>query len=296
VGISRVTALPEFVCYSPGRRPKESHLPNDVAALKGSASSSPPIAGPRVEGELMDLAKGKDVMTSRYFFTLFLGIVLALTLVPAAQAANLLIDDSVEEEITLTHDANWEFGVLSNGTLFPGSGVPGPNAGTPGSTTAPGEVALFGGSWFVNTAGDPDPGAGVIYFVDKATKKNSCKRRGDRRRHRSVCVSDIVTAQWDTDPDPDPVFEEANISFTVVSSGCGRNLGPLPRHFKGLGVPDPASPLEISGLFRRLVSPPELVAIPSNLTVQFVGDADASCKSDKDDDDDDDKDDDDKDK
>jgi hypothetical protein len=244
----------------------------------------------------MDLANGKDVMTSRHFFTFFLGIVLALTLVPAAQAANLLIDDSVEEEITLTHDANWEFGVLSNGTLFPGSGVPGPNSGTAGSTTAPGEVATFGGSWFVNTAGDPDPGAGVIYFVDKASKKNSCKRRGDkRRRHSGVCVSDIVTAQWDTDPDPDPVFEEANISFTVVSSACGRNLGPLPRHFAGLGVPDPASPIEISGLFRRLLAPPELVAIPSNLTVQFVGDADTGCKSDKDDDDDD-KDDDDKDK
>jgi hypothetical protein len=227
-------------------------------------------------------------MTSRRFFTFFLGIVLALTLVPAAQAANLFIDDSVEEEITLTHDANWEFGVLSNGMLFPPR--------TAGSTTAVGEVATFGGSWFVNTAGDPDPGAGVIYFVDKASKKNSCKRRGDRRRHKErVCVSDIVTAQWNTDPDPDPLFERATISFTVVSSGCGRNLGPLPRHFAGLGVPDPASPLEISGLFRRLLAPPELVAIPSNLTVQFVGDADTGCKSDKDDDDDD-KDDDDKDK
>jgi hypothetical protein len=95
--------------------------------------------------------------------------VLALTLVPAAQAANLLIDDSVEEEITLTHDANSEFGVPSNGTLFPGSGAPGPNGGVSGSTTAPGEVATFGGSWFVNTAGDPDPGAGVIYFVDQAS-------------------------------------------------------------------------------------------------------------------------------
>jgi hypothetical protein len=226
----------------------------------------------------MDLARRKDVTTSRHFFTFFLGIVLALTLVPAAQAANLFIDDSVEGQINLTSDANWEFGVLSNGTLFPPEVVAG--------TIAPGEVALFGGSWFVETSGDPDPGAGVIYFVDQASKKNSCKRRGKRRRP-SVCVSDIVTAQWDTDPDPDPVFEEANISFTVVSSACGRNLGPLPRHFAGLGVPDPASPLEISELFRRVVSPPELVALPSNLTVQFVGDADTACKSDKDDDDDD---------
>ena len=57
-------------------------------------------------------------MRFRHFFTFFLGIVLALTLVPAAQAANLFIDDSVEAQITLNHDAYWEFGVLSNGTLF----------------------------------------------------------------------------------------------------------------------------------------------------------------------------------
>jgi hypothetical protein len=225
------------------------------------------------------LRKGKDVMTFRHFFTVFLGIVLALTLVPAAHAANLFIDDSVEEEITLTHDANWEFGVLSNGTLFP--------PGNAGSTTATGEVATFAGSWFVNTAGDPDPGAGVIYFVDKASKKNSCKLRGKRRRHSSVCVSDIVTAQWNTDPDPHPLFERATISFTIVSSACGRNLGRLPRQFAGLGVPDPASPIEISGLFRNLVTAAP-VAIPSNLTVQFVGNADTACKGDKDDDDKDD--------
>jgi hypothetical protein len=248
--------------------------------------------------------KRKDVMTFRHFFTFVLGIVLALTLVPAAQAANLLIDDSVEAQITLTHDANFEFGALSNGTLFPGTGAPGPNTGTSGTTTAPGEVATFSGSWFVSSPGNPDPGAGVIYFVDQATKKNSCKRRSDRlgarragrhRRNRSVCVSDIVTANWNTDPDPDPRFDRATISFTIVSSACGRNLGPLPPQFAGLGVPDPTSPIQIGGLFRNLVTAAP-VAIPSNLTVQFVGDADTACKGDDDDDkDDDDKDDDDKD-
>src|SRR5215216_6412311 len=209
----------------------------------------------------MDPAKGKDVMTFRHFFTFVLGIVLALTLVPAAQAANLFIDDSVEAEVTLTHDANWEFGVLSNGTPFPGR--------VAGSTTAPGEVATFSGSWIVTSPGNPDPGAGIIYFVDQAAKKNSCKRRGDRlgarragrhRRQRSVCVSDIVTANWIT------VAGRATISFTIVSSACGRNLGPLPRQFAGLGVPDPASPIEIGGLFRNLVTAAP-VAIPSNLTV-----------------------------
>jgi hypothetical protein len=232
-------------------------------------------------------------MTFRHFFTFFLGTVLALTLVPAAQAANLFIDDSVEAQITLNHDANWEFGALSNGTPFPDR--------VAGSTTAPGEVATFSGSWFVLSPGNPDPGAGIIYFVDqaaqkgakKAAKKNSCKRGDRRRRHRSVCVSDIVTANWRTVADSP--FDRARISFTIISSACGRNLGPLPRHFAGLGVPDPASPIEISGLFRNLVTAAP-VAIPSNLTVQFVGKADTACKSDKADDDkaDDDKDDDDK--
>ena len=225
-------------------------------------------------------------MTFRHFFTFLLGIVLALTLVPAAQAANLFIDDSIEEEITLNHDPNWEFGALSNGTPFAPL--------VAGSTTAPGEVATFSGSWFVNSAGNPDPGAGVIYFVDQAAKKNSCKRRDGRdrrRRNRRVCVSDIVTANWRTVAGSP--FGTAAISFTVISSACGRNLGPLPRQFAGLGVPDPASPVEISGLFRNLVTAAP-VAIPSNLTVQFVGNADTACKSDDDDDeDDDDRDDDD---
>ena len=224
-------------------------------------------------------------MRFRHFFTFFLGIVLALTLVPAAQAANLFIDDSVEAEITLNHDANWEFGVLSNGTPFPGF--------VAGSTTAPGEVATFSGSWFVISPGNPDPGAGIIYFVDQAAKKNSCKRgdrRDRRRRHRRVCVSDIVTANWSTVAGSP--FGRATISFTIISSACGRNLGPLPRQFAGLGVPDPASPVEISGLFRNLVTAAP-VAIPSNLTVQFVGNADTACKSDNDDDEDDDDDDDD---
>ncbi len=66
-----------------------------------------------------------------------------------------------------------------------------------------------------------------------------------------------------------------------MSSACGRNLGPLPRHFARLGVPDPASPIEIGGLFRNLVTTAP-VAIPSNLTVQFVGDADTACKRDDD--------------
>ena len=80
-----------------------------------------------------------------------------------------------------------------------------------------------------------------------------------------------------------PGRDRATISFTIISSACGRNLGPLPRHFAGLGVPDPASPIQIGGLFRNLVTAAP-VAIPSNLTVQFGGNADTACKRDKDDD------------
>jgi hypothetical protein len=229
-------------------------------------------------------------MSFRHIFTV-LGIVLALAVVPAAQAAHLFIDDSVEAEITLAHDANWEGGVLSNGLPFAGRAS--------GSTTAPGEVATFFGSWTANSPGNPSPGTGIIYFVDQAAKKHSCHRRHRHHRHhsldqsrhsgdRSRCrhsgrrkpkVSDIVTATWTT------VARTATISFTIVSSACGRNLGRLPRHFTGLGVPDPTSPIQIGGLFRN-PSTAAPVAIPSNLTVPFVGHADTACRRDDDDDED----------
>ena len=229
-------------------------------------------------------------MTSRHLFT-FLGIVLALTLVPSAQAANLFIDDSVEAQITLNHDANFEFGVTSNGLAFGGD--------VSGSTTATGESATFSGGWIANSAGNPDPGTGIIYFVDQAASKHSCMthRRHHRRHHHhhhhshgdvrggggssgSVCVSDIVRADWSGS-------FPANITFTITSSACGQNLGRLPRDFAGLGVPDPTSPIEISGLFRD-PDTAAAVAIPSNLTVQFVGNADTGCKSHDDGDDHDD--------
>jgi hypothetical protein len=262
-------------------------------------------------------------MTFRRLFTV-LGIVSALALVPAAQAANLFIDDSVEAQITLTHDRNWEFGVISNGLAFPGR--------VAGSTTAQGESATFSGSWIVNSPGNPDPGTGIIYFVDQAAKQNSCRRRhhhhhhhhhhrgddgdhgdhhsrghsrhqailpsrklgladvqvrsdadvrGGGRHRKNVCVSDIVRANWST------VGRTANISFAIESSACDESLGRLPRNFAGLGVPDPLSPIETVGLFRNPTTGAP-VAIPSNLTVQFVGDADTPCRGHDDDDEDDD--------
>ena len=265
-------------------------------------------------------------MTFRRLFT-FLGIVSALAFVPAAQAANLFIDDSVEAQIKLTHDPWWEGGVVSNGTAFPGR--------VTGSTTAQGESATFSGSWIVNSPGNPDPGTGIIYFVDQASKQGSCRRRhhhhhhhhhghrgdrgdrddhGDRHsrghsrhhailssrkigladvqarhtadvrghgRHRkNVCVSDIIRANWSTGGGV------ARISFEITSSACDESLGRLPRNFAGLGVPDPTSPVETVALFRNPTTGAP-VAIPSNLTVQFVGDDDTPCRGDDDDEDDD---------
>jgi len=210
-------------------------------------------------------------MKFRWFFT-FLGIVSALAFVPIANAANLFIDDHVEAQITLTHDANWEFGVTSNGTAFPGD--------VAGSTTAPGESATFSGTWIVNSPGNPDPGTGIIYFVDFPGGKSDCCGNGNGNADHSgkkPHVSDIVTANWST---VDGFI--ATISFTITSSACGENLGAVPRGFSGLGVPDPTSPIEISGLFRDPATAAP-VAIPSNLTVQFVGNADTGCPGDDDD-------------
>ena len=88
----------------------------------------------------------------------FLAIFAPLILTSGAHAANLNINDAVEGEITVTQDPNWEFGVNNNGTVFAGH--------VAGSVTVPGEMAAFTGKWIVNSPGNPDPGDGIIYFVD----------------------------------------------------------------------------------------------------------------------------------
>jgi len=189
-------------------------------------------------------------MLSRRLF-IPLGMLLALIWVPGAQAAHLIIDDSVEGQITLTHDENWEFGVVSNGTPFDG--------GVAGSTTASGEGANFSGTYLVNTEGNPDPGTGIIYFVDPG---------------HTTRVSDIILASWRNLAGPG--FGPATISFQVVSSACGKDLGPLPAAFAGLGVDDPVGSIGIGGLFRD-PNTAAVVAIPSNLTIEFVSKNDTVC-------------------
>jgi hypothetical protein len=179
---------------------------------------------------------------------LFVGLALSLLMGLPAQAANLSINDTVEGQISLDHDANWEFGVVSNGTPF------GPFA--PGTTTVLGESASFSGTWIVNSPGSPDPGSGVIYIVSPCNPN---------------LVRAIITASWSTSG-------PATISISVQSSASGSNLGPLPAAFAGLGVTEPNGFIGIEGLFRDPTTA-AAVSIPSNLTIQYgaAPDADADC-------------------
>jgi hypothetical protein len=172
-------------------------------------------------------------------------------LIPAAQAANLAINDTVEGQITLDHDANWEFGVISNGTPF------GPDVA--GSTTVPGESASFSGSWEVNTGGVPDPGTGIIYIVDQGNPN---------------LIRATITATWSTVVQPG--FDRATISVDVLSSPCGSNLGPLPPAFAGLGITEPSGFIGIQGAFRNPATAAP-VSIPSDLTIQYGAAPLAAC-------------------
>lgn len=171
-----------------------------------------------------------------------LGMALAVAL-PVAHAAHLTIDDTVEAQITLTHDAWWEFGVNSNETIFA--------AYQAGSTLNPGEVVTFTGTWYVNASGDPDPGEGIIYVVEPDDLNS---------------VSDIINAQWSTQPGTP--WGTATITIDVTSSSCYMGLGTLPAAFAGLGVVETGKLFGIVGLFRDpdTAAP---VTIPSNLGIQF---------------------------
>lgn len=177
----------------------------------------------------------------------FLAILAPLTLTSGAHAANLNINDAVEGEITVAQDANWELGVTNNGTVF------GPFVA--GSVTVPGEMADFTGSWIAPGPGNPDPGSGIIYFVDPDFPS---------------VVRAIVSASWAN------TGVVANISVEIDSSACGSDLGLLPAAFDGLGIPVPDGSIGIQGSFRDPASAAP-VAIPSNLTIQYVGFRDADC-------------------
>ncbi len=186
------------------------------------------------------MIKKTMTITSKLSAISFLSVIMVLGTVAPAFAANLNIDDSVEASITLSHDANWESGVDSNGSLF-GPLVPGvnPNAG---------EAVSFTGMWLVNLGGSPDPGAGIIYIVDPNTGR----------------VSDIITASWSTVVNPG--LDDATIIITVQSSAKCSDLGPLPAPFTG--VVETGGSMAIQGSFVDTVTGVPVI-IPSNLTIQF---------------------------
>ncbi len=167
---------------------------------------------------------------------------LSTMLSSAVNAAFLTIDDLTEAQITIRHDPNWTFGVISNFVPF------GPFV--PGSTTVPGEVGLFTGSWLVDNEGSPDPGSGIIYVVDPGTD----------------IVSDIILANWITVVNPG--LNVGIINVIISSSPEGGDLGPLPATFAGLGVEEIDGFFSIVGLFRDPGSTAP-VSIPSNLGMQF---------------------------
>jgi len=181
--------------------------------------------------------------TSKLSGISFLSVILVLGTVAPAFAAFLDIDDSVEAQITLSHDANWELFVISNGVNF-GSFVP-------GVTAVVGETSSFTGSWVVAMAGNPDPGIGIVHIIDPITGQ----------------VSDIITAIWSTSTgSPIPPFDTALMSITVQSSAKCSDLGPLPPQFTG--VVETAGAMQIQGSFEDPGNG-AAVSIPSNLTIQF---------------------------
>ncbi len=155
-----------------------------------------------------------------------------------ADAAFLTIDDSVDNQITLRHDPNWEAGVTSNGVPFPPF--------VPGSSTVPGEGGTFSGTW-IAPFGNLQAGSGTIYFIDVCNPN---------------VVSDIVSASWTSGSFP-------TINIDVRSSPDGANLGAVPAGFNP--NPEPAGAFVIIiALFEDTNGDP--ISIPSNLDIQFGSD------------------------
>ena len=157
-----------------------------------------------------------------------------------AYAASLVIDDSVEGEITINHGRYFEFGVTNNGVAYPGY--------TAGSETVTGETGDFTGTWYANQGGIPDPGEGVVYLVNS-----------------DGMVTDIVTANWSTQIRPG--YDVATMSVTVESSPRCTDLGPLPDGFTGL--PEPDGKVGLGASFQDPVTG-DSVAFPSNLGFKFI--------------------------
>ena len=133
-------------------------------------------------------------------FAASLGLaMMAMTAASAVQAASFSIDDTVENQLTLNHDGNFEFGATSNGTVF--------SSYVGGSTQTAGESGTFIGTWYANTG---QTGSGTVYIVEPGTNT----------------VIATVAGTWSSTPGTP--WDTATIDLAITSSACGANLGVLP--------------------------------------------------------------------
>ena len=155
---------------------------------------------------------------TKILFTLLILISVPVLLGAAQEAygANLNLDDSVDNQITITA-ADFEFGTTGTGTVA-------------------GESAIFTGGWFVDNGGSPDPGSGIIYIIDS-----------------DGAVSDTISASWSTIVQTG--FDISSITVTVQSSPNCENLGALPVGFVGIPEPTSLSQIQGSFLDPTTANP-----------------------------------------
>lgn len=194
------------------------------------------------------MKQNREIILRKYLHVQWLVVIaIGLAMTATVEAGSLVLDDTVEGVMKFKHDANFEFGVTSQGVTFGGS--------VAGTTTTIGESGTFTGRYFVNSPGNPDPGSGVIYVVDSFDNN---------------IISDIITASWSTSVQPG--FDIATFTVTVQSGPTGTNLGQLSAvaggAFIGLGVPETGALFGIGGLFRNGATAAP-VQIPSNLGLFF---------------------------
>jgi len=162
-----------------------------------------------------------------------------------ALGASFTIDDSVPGEITLIHDAGFDYSVVSNGTHF------GQNEA--GMTTSAGEIVTFTGDWQTFQSGTG--GMGVIYLVDPG---------------QTNLVRGYIEASWSLGTGH--VF----LTLTYTSAPLGGNLGIIPAAFEAFGVPISDSLIGLDGQF-RMPGNQQKVFPPGSLNITFQADAFPEC-------------------
>ena len=176
------------------------------------------------------------------------GVVALLCAAGAALGAEVTIDDSVPGEITISHDANFDFGVNNMGMVYPSF--------DPGSEMTTDEFANFVGDF--QSFQPAMLNMGVIYFVDPDDPDTVLAR---------------IEGSWPSNTG------HVYTSLQFFSSPEGGNLGALPPAFAGLGVPLPETQIAVQNLFRDSVTV-QPSKPPGTLTIIFIGEGAAPCPGD----------------